>query len=250
MQTARRLPCTIADAGDELADRSGRMQGNSPAVARDDVARAGQAGHLHLQPFDRGIHVPNRRSGDPFLSHHVPRLERLAQLDVHAAARDGAAEGEPELQMRREPRGLERVSAAPQVGHDVVEILRYEVRQHEAVVELGAPAGERQIVGRLPERRDERPQQELLGQAHAPVRGHLERAQLHQPQPAAARVGIVELVDAELGTVRIAGDVDQQVAEHPVHQPRRTAPSRSSSSANAISSSWSASLRASSTRGC
>ena len=96
MQAARRLPCPIAHAGDELADRSRGMQRHAPAVARDDVARAGHAGHLDLQPLDRGIHVPNRPSGARFFAHHMPRLERLPQLEVHAAARHGAVQRETE----------------------------------------------------------------------------------------------------------------------------------------------------------
>ena len=223
MQAARRLPGAIADAGDELADRPGRMQRHAPAVAGDDVARVGHAGHLHLQPFDRGIHVAHRAAAARFFAQHVPRLERLTQFEVHAPARDGPEQRKPEFEVRREPLGLERVPAAPQVGDDIVEILRDEMRQHEAVVQLRAPADERLIERRLPEPRDERAQQQLLRQAHARVRRHLEGAQLHQPQPAAAAVGGVELVDAELGAVRVAGDVDQQIAEDAVHQPRRRA---------------------------
>ena len=97
------------------------------------------------------------------------------------------------------------------------------MRQHEPIVQLRVPAHERPVVRRLPEPGDERPQQQLLRQAHPGVRRHLERAQLHQPLPAAARVGCVELVDAELRAVRVAGDVDQQVPEDPVDEPRRDA---------------------------
>ena len=42
-----------------------------------------------------------------------------------------------------------------------------------------------------------------------------------QPQPAGRAVGRIQLVDAELGAVRVAGDVDQQVAEDAIDQPRR-----------------------------
>ena len=119
----------------------------------------------------------------------MPGLERLAQFEVHAAARDGAEEREAELEVRREPVGLQRVAAAPQVGQHIVEVLRDEVRQHEAVVQLRAPADERLIVRRFPEPRDQRPQQQLLREAHPRVRRHLEGAQLDQPQPAAAAVG-------------------------------------------------------------
>ena len=53
------------------------------------------------------------------------------------------------------------------------------------------------------------------------MRRHLEAAEFHQAQPPGRTVGRVELVDADLGAVRVAGDVDQQVAEDAVHQPRR-----------------------------
>ena len=53
------------------------------------------------------------------------------------------------------------------------------------------------------------------------MRRHLESAQLEQPEPAAAAVGAVELVDAELGAVRVAGEVGQQVPQRAVDEPRR-----------------------------
>ena len=183
----------------------------------------GHAGHLHLQPLDRGIHVANGAAGSRFFAHHVPRLERLTHLEVHAAARHRAAQREAKLQMRREPLGLQPIPAAPQVGQDIVEVLRDEMRQHEAIVQFCAPADECLIVRRFPEPRDQRPQQELLRQAHAPVRRHLERPQLDEALPAAAAVRIVELVDAELGSMRVACDVNQQVAEDAIDQPWRSA---------------------------
>jgi hypothetical protein len=51
------------------------------------------------------------------------------------------------------------------------------------------------------------------------VRRHLEGAELHQALAAAGAVRGVELVDAELGAVGVAGDVRQQVPEHPVDDP-------------------------------
>ncbi len=55
------------------------------------------------------------------------------------------------------------------------------------------------------------------------MRRHLEGTQLEQSLAARCRVRGVQLVDAELGAVGVAGDVDQQVAQHPVHQPGRRA---------------------------
>ena len=96
----------------------------------------------------------------------------------------------------------------------VVEVLPDEVRQHEAVVQLGAPARQaRRPVRLAPEARDQRAQQQLLREAHARVRRHLEGAHLEQAEAAGRAVGRVQLVDAELGAVRVAGDVDQQVAQ-------------------------------------
>ena len=42
-----------------------------------------------------------------------------------------------------------------------------------------------------------------------------------KPEPAPFGVGAEELVDAQLGPVRVARDVDQQMAEHAVDEPRR-----------------------------
>ena len=58
------------------------------------------------------------------------------------------------------------------------------------------------------------------------MRRHLERAQLDEPQAAGGAVGAVELVDADLGPVRVAGDVDQQVAEN-ADRPARAGVGRS-----------------------
>jgi len=52
-----------------------------------------------------------------------------------------------------------------------------------------------------------------------PVWRHLEAAELEQTEPAPERIGAVELVDAELGPVGVAGDVGEQVAERAVDHP-------------------------------
>ncbi|MCY1433262.1 hypothetical protein D9M71_492850 [compost metagenome] len=50
---------------------------------------------------------------------------------------------------------------------------------------------------------------------------HLEGAQLKQAQAATGTVGRVQLVDAKLGTVGVAGHIDQQIAQQAVDQPWR-----------------------------
>ena len=53
------------------------------------------------------------------------------------------------------------------------------------------------------------------------MRWHLKSAQLDQPQPPGGTVGRVELVDTDLRAVRVPSDIDQQVAEDAVDDPRR-----------------------------
>jgi hypothetical protein len=100
----------------------------------------------------------------------------------------------------------------------------------------------------VPEAGHQAAQQQLLGQRHARVRRHLEGAQLEQAEAAGRAVRRIQLVDAELGAVGVAGDVDQQVAQHAVDQPgRHVAAGRNL--AEGVSISYSESLRASSMRG-
>jgi hypothetical protein len=106
-------------------------------------------------------------------------------------------------------------------------------------------------VGRAPEARTSARSSRPCSQRHLRVRRHLEAAELDQAQAARGAVGRIQLVDAELGAVGVAGHVDQQVAQQPVDQPgRRRVPCPGAGSCcRAISSSYRLSSRASSTRG-
>ena len=107
-----------------------------------------------------------------------------------------------------------------EVVDDLDEVLPNEVGQHEAVVERRTPLDERRAIRRLPEAREERAGEQLLHDRGLRMRGHLESPQLDQPQASRRAVGRIELVDAELGAMRVAGDVDQEVSEHSIDQPR------------------------------
>ena len=93
--------------------------------------------------------------------------------------------------------------------------------QHEPIVQLGAPARQAGGVRLAPEARDQGAEQQLLRDAHARVRRHLEGPQLEQAAPARRDVRRIELVDAELRAVRVAGDVDQQVTQRAIDEPGR-----------------------------
>ncbi|MNQ83452.1 hypothetical protein D3C85_985300 [compost metagenome] len=106
----------------------------------------------------------------------MPGLERLAQFQRNAADGVVANLGEAEFQMRGEPFGPHRITGGVEVDDDIGEVLLDKVRQQEAIVQLRAPARQfRRCIGLAPEPRDQRPQQQLLRQAHARMGRHLER---------------------------------------------------------------------------
>ena len=92
--------------------------------------------------------------------------------------------------MRREPVGVELVAECIELVDDIAQVVPHEVRQHEAVVQLGTPALQARRLVRLgPEARHQRTHQQLLRQAHARMRRHLESAHLEQAEPAGRTVG-------------------------------------------------------------
>src|SRR5208283_4689359 len=103
----------------------------------------------------------------------------------------------------------------------ILEVLLGEMRQHETVVKLRAPTDQRALIGKFPETRNYRAQKQVLREAHARVRRHLEGAQLQQAEPSRAALGRVEFIDAKLGAVRVAGGIDQQVPKKAIHEPGR-----------------------------
>ncbi|MCY1214496.1 hypothetical protein D9M72_263100 [compost metagenome] len=220
VQRRRRVPGLVAHAGHELAGDARGLQRQHLAVDGDDVAAFVQAGHAHLDALQRRVDIAHRAAGRAFLAHHVPRFERVAQRQLHAHRLHLAHEREAELEVRREPVGIEGKAGLAHLADDVVEVHLDEGRQQEAVVQLGAPAGDGRLVGRVPEAGDQRADQQLLRDAHARMRRHLEGAQFQQAEAAGAGVGRVELVDAELAAVRVARHVDQDVAQRAVDQPR------------------------------
>ncbi len=152
----------------------------------------------------------------------MPRLQGLPQLDFGAERGEVPILGETELEVRREPLRLESKACLVQLRHDIGKILFDEMRQHEPVVQFGAPSG--QALGRVwraPEAGQQRPQQQLLRQAHLRVRRHFESPQLQQALAPGSGVGRVELVDAKLRPMGIPGHIHEQIAQHPIDQPRR-----------------------------
>ena len=106
-----------------------------------------------------------------------------------------------------------------QVADDVFEIGLAKVRQHPAIVDVGAPPHEAVPVGLAPELANESAQEEVLREAHARVRRHFEGAHFDEPKAAAATLGRKKFVYAELGAVGVAAGVNEEVAEDAVNDP-------------------------------
>ena len=219
VQRGPRLPGLVTDARDEAAGGTGRGQRDGGAVAGQEVPARCETGDLDLQSFGRGVDVPGGRAGCRVLAEHVPRLDRRPQFELDSGDVGDADPRKAEFQVRREPGRIQVEVVGPEIGHDLGDVGHREVRQQEPLVQLGAPADQRGRVPLLGEPRQQRPDQQRLDQGHVGVRRHLEPAQLQQPESSAQRVGTVELVDAELGPVGVAGDVGQQVAQRPVDRP-------------------------------
>ena len=182
----------------------------------------GQSRNRHFEPLDGTVDVAHGAAGGAFFAHDVPGFERAAQFQLHAVVLHRAVERKAELPMRPEPGRIEREAVRLQIAQHVEEIVPDEVRQHEPVVQRRAPAHE-------PVRRTARPRSarcsarisSCCAKLISACGGISNDAELDQPEPAGRAVGRVELVDADFGAMRAAGDVDEQIAEDPVDQPRR-----------------------------
>ncbi len=223
MQTRGRLPRAKAHAADVLAVDAGRSHrhARSRCSAIDESFRS-VAGHLHLQPFERRVDVAHRTARRALFAHHVPRLQRLAQFERHVAVADLAVARESGT---RNAAQTNRVPADSPPGS-----CRRSAPQGRCQTKCGSmkrscssvPQRTRsRSIRRLPEARDQRQQQLLLRKAHLRVRRHLERAEFDETEPPCWPVRRIQLVDADFRAMRVAGHVDQQVAEDPIDEPRR-----------------------------
>ena len=113
------------------------------------------------------------------------------------------------------------MSCVIEVGDHIAEVLPDEMRKKKPIVQFRSPWHERLPVGFIPEFGDKSAQEELLDEAHAFMRRHLKGAQLKHtlaPGPSAWRI---EFVDAKLGPVHVASNINQDITENPIHQPGR-----------------------------
>ena len=92
----KRTPATYSP------DRPVEVSGNAAAVAGDDMAAGVETLDFHLQPLDRGIDEARGAAGGGVFAKHVPGLQRVTQLQLHAAMVDRAVEWKAKLALRVE----------------------------------------------------------------------------------------------------------------------------------------------------
>ncbi len=156
--------------GVELKNNVKRAWWRAMVYERDDIVGLDAAILMHPRVWEASGHVATFT--DPMVD--CKACKRRFRADdmppsKHGEGRCPDCGGEltdarkAEFEMRREPFGLQRVARLRGVVDHVLEVLPDEVRQHEAVVQLGAPAHELlRPVGLLPEPRNEGTQQKLL----------------------------------------------------------------------------------------
>ena len=84
MQTARRLPRSIADATHELAGYTSGFQRKTSTITCHCVALTQQTGHSNLQAFHGRIDIPRGAACSGFFTQHVPGFYRLTQFHFDA----------------------------------------------------------------------------------------------------------------------------------------------------------------------
>src|SRR5688500_10140881 len=123
MQARRRPPGAIANAADELAAPAGLHERHAPTVAADDVPFLVEPARRDLQALDRRVDIPHGAADRALLAEHVPRLERLSELDLYRTEMHGAVERKAELEVRREPARVELVARAVHVVDDLDDVV-------------------------------------------------------------------------------------------------------------------------------
>ena len=114
---------------------------------------------LDLEAFDGRIDIARRAARGRLLAQHVPGLQRRANFKIDAAALDAAAQRKAEFALRLEPEGIDGVSRAGEIGEHPEKVFPGKMRQHETVVQIGAPTHGRPLLRFAPEPGEQRAHQ-------------------------------------------------------------------------------------------
>ena len=195
------------------------MERDWRTVAREHVTLGIEPLGHDLQPLDRGIDIPRSSGATDLFSEDVPWFDRSTELEANVVDIDFADQWESEFEKGFEPRDVEIDSVVAQIGDHVVDVGTHVPREQVAIVEFGPPSHERAAVRSVPETGDQRPHEQGLDERHLRMWRHLEGPQLEDPQAATFGVGAEEFVDAELGSVCVAGEIDEQMSKQSVDDP-------------------------------
>ena len=88
-------------------------------------------------------------------------------------------------------------------------------------MERGAPTDQAALEWTFPKHAYQRADEQHLHKTHSDMRSHFEGTQFEQAQAQPATLRGIELVDAELGAMRVSSDIDEQVAEQSIHHDRQ-----------------------------
>jgi hypothetical protein len=99
------------------------MERHAAAVARNDITRFGRGSReLHLDALEGGVHGAGGSARTRLLGQHIPRFERLAELEFDSSGRDGTDLRKAKFIVRREPFVLETVAGIAQVGKNIMKV--------------------------------------------------------------------------------------------------------------------------------
>ncbi len=220
VQTRGGLPGAITDTGNELTGFSRGVKGHRAAIAKHGEAGRDHPRHLYLQSLNGRIHTARGASAGGFLAQDIPGFQSMAQFQLDAAHGHRADGRKAKLEVGSEPLAEEAISGAGEVAHYILPIKLHKVRQHEAVVQAGSPEDQFLLVRLAPKMGDQRPHQQLLGQAHAGMGRHFKGAQLEQAESRSSAFWRIEFVDAKFRAMGATGYVGQQMPEQAIGHPR------------------------------
>ena len=223
MEARRRLPGAEAHSSRWPSQGSGQPA----AVTGHHITIVCGRHHvnLHLEPLHGRIHKIEWCRPPPVLRPTRTRA-RLPGGSPNSRPRVSHARA-PDIGTRNAPQtNRSRRGSRPWLESSITSAKSLpEMRQHEEVVQLASPSGmgSAQKGSRQNHAIKARTSNCCVRLMRAWGR-HFEPSQLQQAQPPGGRIRRVQLVDAELGAVRIARDVHQNMAEDAIDQPGRNGP--------------------------
>src|ERR1017187_7233621 len=88
-------------------------------------------------------------------------------------------------------------------------------------MECSAPTNQTAVEWPFPKHAYQGADEQHLYKTHSDMRSHFKGTQFEEAKAQPATLRGIELVDAELGAMRVSSDIDEQIAEQSIHHDRR-----------------------------